>query len=132
MCRCTPYIRTPFCGRPGCVAPVQAPAPTAAPASDGLGLLASAAGLTVAECQVLAAEVRANHALLDSCRAHNFETPIDPPGARINSRWRCSVCTGVVDASAKRWYERGRDHGHSRGPALAGRSDASRSLETPE
>jgi hypothetical protein len=21
MCRCTPEIRTPFCGRPGCVAP---------------------------------------------------------------------------------------------------------------
>lgn len=27
MCKCTPEIRTPFCGRPGCEPPEQAPPP---------------------------------------------------------------------------------------------------------
>jgi hypothetical protein len=29
MCRCTPEIKTPFCGKPGCEWPPQKPRPTA-------------------------------------------------------------------------------------------------------
>jgi hypothetical protein len=74
-------------------------------------------------------DARSNRALLASCPAHNFETALDRPGARVRPRWRCSVCTGVVEAEAKFWYEAGRDHGALRGPSWAGRSDNGRSLD---
>lgn len=184
MCLCSPSVRTPFCGKPGCawpaqtaqrlsdaavngsfteavaspsvghvyparvgqtvdITPVGSPhvtaaqntrpaALTAGPAPVTLEGLAQRMGLSAGEATRLWEDVRANQALLDGCRAHNFERPLDKPGDRIRTRWVCSVCTGCVDASAKLWYERGRDHGSVRGHARAGRSDASRSLEPSE
>jgi hypothetical protein len=156
MCRCTPAHPAPYCGVGSCrwpqdlslegdrpPAPPKAASPLPGFARPGHGLnvaggapflsledLGRKIGLRPGVATELAAEVQANQQLLASCRAHNFEEPVDRPGDRLRTRWRCTVCTGVVDGSAKHWYERGRNHGHSRGPALSGRSDAGRSLDS--
>jgi len=60
-------------------------------------------------------EVRANHALLDSCAAHDFSIPINrlskqpiEPGMPTHfCDWKCSKCGGWVDHPRKSWYEKG-------------------------
>lgn len=78
---------------------------------NGAALLAGMAGMTEAEALALLDDVRANQRLLESCPRHDFSQSLDRPGDRLRLRWRCACCTGVVDASAKAWYERGRAHG---------------------
>lgn len=132
MCWCNSALRTPFCGKPGCRAPnlgmetgdrppvmgqaVPATGDLAVrPHMTGFAALAAVSGLSAAACEQLAHEVKANHALLEHCRNHSFTEPLDDPGSRLRVRWRCANCQGVVDASAKLWYARGRAHGHAHG-----------------
>lgn len=156
MCWCNPCHRVPVCKLPGCVPPnlalkaardelagagLAAPHPPrplpgfqrppagllgASPAVNGLKVVGEVGGLTEAAAKAMWADVQANGRLLASCRGHQFE-PLDAPGSRINARWRCSVCTGTVDAHAKHWYMLGRSHGaaHGRGrsPGVMGYPD---------
>lgn len=127
MCWCTPLdLSRANCGREACVAPdrvllscdpVPAATRPAAPPSPGprpytLADAAAAVGLRMAprEIEAMVADVKANIGLLESCPRHRFEEALDPPGARLRVRWRCKVCAGTVDASAKLWYERGLAH----------------------
>lgn len=105
MCWCTPHIRTPHCGKPGCVAPAPGqPAREGCP--DALGVLSGATGLSKDDLAGIWAEVKANHAMLESCRRHDFSVPSRFAG-RMVTQWRCAVCTGTVDGVAKRWFELG-------------------------
>lgn len=82
---------------------------------NDLEALGSVVGLQPGEATRLAAEVKANLALLEHCRNHDFSVPVDAAGSRIRMRWRCTNCGGVVDAQAREWYRRGRAHGHAHG-----------------
>lgn len=142
MCWCDPSRRTPVCQRPGCVPPnmalkaardelagagLAAPhpprplpgfqrPPAGVPGAPGgaLRVIAEAGGLTEEAARAMWADAKANGQLLASCRNHVF-VPLDAPGARINGRWRCTVCTGTVDSHAQHWYTLGRSHGAAHG-----------------
>lgn len=67
------------------------------------------------------AEIKANSAKLDGCIVHDFSICLDrrtkqpiaepTPQQTFGGRWRCKNCGGEVDASAKRWYNLGLEHG---------------------
>lgn len=108
MCWCTPAIRTPFCGKPGCAAP--APGTQAPPGrADALQVLSGASGLSREDLAGIWAEVKANQALLESCRRHDFSLPSRFSGKMV-TQWRCAVCSGTVDGHARRWYMDGLEH----------------------
>ncbi len=53
--------------------------------------------------------VQENHARIDGCAGpHAFEK-IDPARV-IGSKWRCTLCGGLVDGAYKVAYEQGREH----------------------
>ena len=62
-------------------------------------------GLTCGDMEALLAEVRANHAKLESCEYHEFELI---GGGPLKQRYRCMNCMGEIDAIAYRWHEIGR------------------------
>ena len=73
---------------------------------DGIAIMSSVTGLprkTVAE---IAAEVKANHELLDACLYHEFSPIL--PRVKLGQRYRCIECGGEVDHHAWYWHERGR------------------------
>lgn len=61
--------------------------------------------------------IRANSALLESCKRHDFSIPIDRntkkpiPEKVLFCDWRCSNCGGWVDGQRKVWYNLGLKHG---------------------
>jgi len=59
-------------------------------------------------------QVKANQALLEVCKGHDFSLPFEKRG-QFTVKWKCSKCGGTVDSQAKRWYELGLKHGLSRG-----------------
>lgn len=120
MCWCRPLFAPlgASCGQAWCREPANLAADlAAAPARSPGGQVRSledfgqkVAGLAAGESTRLLAEVKANQRLLESCPRHRFDQPADMPGARLTQRWRCGCCTGIVDAGAKAWYERGLAH----------------------
>lgn len=75
--------------------------------TDSADKLASAVGLTRNDMLSIWADVKANQALLGSCRRHSFAA-ID--GGVPFSKYRCSACGGVADGVAVAWYMRGLEH----------------------
>lgn len=59
-------------------------------------------------------QVKANQAVLDTCKGHDFSVPHRKIG-QIVTDWKCSKCGGTVERQCKRWYELGLRHGLSRG-----------------
>lgn len=59
-------------------------------------------------------KVKANLALLATCKGHDFSLPFEKRGQMV-VKWKCSKCGGTVDTFAKKWYEQGLKHGLSRG-----------------
>lgn len=59
-------------------------------------------------------QVKANQALLETCKGHDFSQPHEKRGQLV-VKWKCSKCGGTVDHLAKRWYEMGLKHGLTRG-----------------
>lgn len=52
-----------------------------------------------------------NRELLDACPGiHDFSIEI-PGKIPSQTRWECSICGGEVDSEAKKWYEKGVEHG---------------------
>jgi len=62
-------------------------------------------------------EVKANMALLETCQRHDFSIVIDrrtkqpienpAPSQRFGAKFKCTRCGGIVDGSARIWYDRG-------------------------
>lgn len=73
---------------------------------DGLATLSNLSGLPIKEVHELAAEARANVALLRGCVRHDFSIPIEPIQP-LRTKWRCSACSGVVDSHARHWFNVG-------------------------
>jgi len=61
-----------------------------------------------ARSQAFADNVRRLH----SCGLHAFKLIERTKGS--SKRYKCAHCGGVVDATARMWYERGVQHGHDR------------------
>jgi hypothetical protein len=59
------------------------------------------------------AEVKENHARLDSCAAHNFVPEPKYPAQPNNplKQYRCTKCGGKIDAIRYHWYFKGLCHG---------------------
>lgn len=63
------------------------------------------------EAQQLLAKVKDNQKLLESCALpHDFSVDATP-WKKICKFWRCVTCSGQVTEEAKRWYEKGLEHG---------------------
>ena len=74
--------------------------------ADSLDTLSDAAGIDREGMLGLWAEVKANHAKLESCHEHDFRD--DPRSDRLFSRkFFCSNCGGWADAHAVHWYQKG-------------------------
>lgn len=72
-------------------------------------------GIKRGETDKILVEIRANQAVLDSCNhPHDFSVCLDrytkqpienpSPAQHFGAKWGCSKCKGVVDNSAKHWY----------------------------
>jgi hypothetical protein len=82
--------------------------------------VAAMVGIDRKTSEEILAQVRANKIRLDGCRQHYFSVcvdrskhvPIENPtdAERCFADWKCENCGGVVDFTAKYWYNRGRDH----------------------
>jgi len=66
--------------------------------------LSSLTGLPKGEIRDIAKAVTENNKILNACKMHKFDTEIQ------KRKWRCSNCSGTVDATAKLWYEKGLKH----------------------
>lgn len=53
-------------------------------------------------------QVKANHALLETCKRHDFGST---DARKLGAKYTCRVCGGAADAVAVTWYERGLAHG---------------------
>jgi hypothetical protein len=72
------------------------------------------------DIKALRIELEANRALLDRCAQHDFNLPIDRhtkqpiPEWVFGCYWKCSVCGGWVDTTARNWYAKGVQHVENR------------------
>ena len=78
--------------------------------------VAEMVGIPRSDSEQILKEVRTNIATLDACARHNFSVPVDRhtkqpiPNATFACKWKCSKCGGVVDGSARNWYNLGLEH----------------------
>lgn len=73
---------------------------------DGIAVLSSVTGLPRKTLVEIAAEVKANHALLHACPHHEFSPIL--PRVPVAQRYRCIECGGEVDHHAYYWHQLGR------------------------
>jgi hypothetical protein len=77
--------------------------------SDSVDHLARATGIPRPELLAIWDKQKANQRALDGCAGpHEFD--LIQPSQPLRNRFRCSLCSGEVDAVAFRWYEHGRIH----------------------
>lgn len=75
--------------------------------------LAKMTNIPAAEIRVIYDRAVENIRILNSCAGpHQFE-PMEP--GKLASKCRCKLCGGTVESSAKRWYEKGLEHGRRPG-----------------
>lgn len=77
-------------------------------------VLSKVTGLTQGDIKATWERVKANQKLLDECKGHDFSKPFEQRGQMV-VKWQCSRCSGIVDTTAKKWYERGLTDGLRRG-----------------
>lgn len=94
--------------------PLQNIPPDPKTGRTAVDVISEVTGLSKSTMQEIWAAVKANHALLDTCKGHDFSLPFEKRG-QMTTKWKCTKCQGVVDTLAKRWYETGLKHGLSRG-----------------
>ncbi|KVN83498.1 hypothetical protein [Burkholderia ubonensis] len=76
--------------------------------ANGIEALSRVSDLSTDEVQAIAEQARANVRRLEACADHAFE-PIGSESL-LRQRYRCTHCSGELDAHAHRWYMRGREH----------------------
>jgi hypothetical protein len=77
---------------------------------NAIDTLSRATGLSKGTMEEIWLQVKANHKKLESCSGHDFSLP-ERKTRQLVMTWRCSRCGGIVESSAKRWYELGLKHG---------------------
>jgi len=75
--------------------------------ADSVDTLSAATGLSRTTMLEIWSDVQANQAKLNACQRHEFIS--ESPG-KLNAKWRCSACGGVVTSTNAYWYEAGRRH----------------------
>lgn len=76
---------------------------------NGIEALSKISGLPQSEVKSLWAQVQENHRKLDMCGGpHHFEDIT--PGVKMNKKYRCTKCDGVIDGMSKAWYDKGFSH----------------------
>ncbi len=73
---------------------------------NGITAIADLSGLSRRSVFQIAADVKANHALLDACPYHEFSPIL--PRAVVNQRYRCIECGGEIDYHGWYWHQKGR------------------------
>ena len=77
---------------------------------DGAAVMSSMTGLSKESVKELWAQVKENHARLESCPYHEFEQSKKTAMLRslTHQRYVCIHCGGEIDHQAYMWHERGR------------------------
>jgi hypothetical protein len=75
---------------------------------DAIAVLSQLSGIDKTEIGAMAAQIKANHAKLDSCSYHEFEPTGAVPASIMRQKYQCKNCGGTIDRSAYIWHERGR------------------------
>ena len=77
---------------------------------DGAAVMSSMTGLSKESVKELWAQVKENHARLESCPYHEFEQSKKTAMLRslTHQRYVCIHCEGEIDHQAYMWHERGR------------------------
>lgn len=70
-------------------------------------------GISKEEQKRIFEEVQNNRKLLESCEHHDFLIEIPVPYSKLQKKYQCAHCKGVVDLSEKQWYELGLLHGRN-------------------
>lgn len=76
--------------------------------NNPLEKLARATGIVQPELMSIWDQVKANHALLESCHLHDFGST---DAHKLGAKYTCRACGGAADAVAVSWYQRGLAHG---------------------
>lgn len=77
--------------------------------ADSLDTISSATGLSRLALTEIWADVKANHARLESCARHDFQ--LVDPAQPLRSKYACTACGGTVHRTEFYWYSRGLAHG---------------------
>jgi hypothetical protein len=80
---------------------------------DGIEIMSRISGLSKEDVKGIWAEVVANKKLLDSCRGPHDFSDMSTDGGIARSKFRCSLCKGVVNGAYRRAYEEGLAHGRA-------------------
>ena len=77
---------------------------------DGAAVMSSMTGLSKESVKELWAQVKENHARLESCPYHEFKQSKKTAMLRslTHQRYVCIHCGGEIDHQAYMWHERGR------------------------
>lgn len=67
-------------------------------------------GISVERQKQIFEEVGANRKKLESCSYHDFLIEIPVPYSKIQKKYQCTHCKGIVDSQEKYWYELGLLH----------------------
>lgn len=67
-------------------------------------------GISVERQKQIFENVRNNRKKLESCSHHDFLIEIPVPHSKIQKKYQCTHCKGIVDIQEKYWYELGLLH----------------------
>lgn len=67
-------------------------------------------GISQEEQKRIFENVRNNRKKLESCSHHDFLIEIPVPHSKIQKKYQCTHCKGIVDSQEKYWYELGLLH----------------------
>lgn len=66
-------------------------------------------GIPTEEQKKIFEGVQENHRKLNSCKCHDFSIELPGP-TKLNPKWKCKNCGGVVESIEKKYYEQGFQH----------------------
>lgn len=70
-------------------------------------------GISQDEQKKIFEEIQNNRKLLKECNHHDFLIEIPVPYSKLQKKYQCVHCKGIVDLSEKQWYELGLLHGRN-------------------
>lgn len=77
---------------------------------DTWDVIEKVTGISKSEQKKIFEDLQKNGETLKNCNLHDFSIEI-PQRNRLNKKWKCKNCGGIVDTSEKLWYENGLSHG---------------------